>query len=43
MLVAKGFVQQPGVDYRETFTPLTRLNILRTLLAVATQNKWHVY
>jgi hypothetical protein len=42
-LVAKGFSQQPGTDYGETFSPLARLDTVRTLLAIAAQHKWHVY
>ena len=34
-LVVKGFVQVPGVDYSDTFAPVTRLDIIRLLLAVA--------
>jgi hypothetical protein len=42
-LVAKGFSQQPSIDYGETFAPVSRLDIVRTLLAIATQQKWKVY
>jgi hypothetical protein len=42
-LVAKGFSQQPGIDYGETFSPVARLDTIRTILATATQNKWKVY
>ncbi len=31
-LVCKGYAQEEGVDYGETFTPVTRLEV-RTLLA----------
>jgi len=33
-LVAKGFSQQLGIDYGETFPLVARLNIVRTLLAI---------
>jgi hypothetical protein len=39
----RGFSQQPGIDYGETFAPVTRLDTIRFVLAIATQNKWHVY
>jgi hypothetical protein len=41
-LVAKGFSQQWGIDYGENFAPVARLDIVRTLLAITTQQKWQV-
>jgi hypothetical protein len=37
-LVAKGFSRQIGVDYGETFALVARLDTVRFVLAVATQN-----
>lgn len=34
-LVAKGFTQQPGVDFSETYAPVVRMDLLRLLLALA--------
>ena len=42
-LVAKGFLQQPGIDFGETFSPVARLDTARLVLVTTTQNKWKVY
>jgi hypothetical protein len=42
-IVSKGFSQQPGIDYGETFSPVARLDSVRTLLAIVAQQKWKVY
>lgn len=42
-LVEKGFLQQPGIDFGETFAPVARLDTVRAVLATTTQNKWKVY
>ena len=35
----QGFSQVPGIDYFDTFTPVARLTLIRTVLAfVATEN-----
>ncbi|OYD06049.1 hypothetical protein CHM34_18390 [Paludifilum halophilum] len=34
-LVCKGYSQEEGIDYRETFAPIARLEGVRTLLAYA--------
>jgi len=42
-LVVQGFSQVPGVDFDETFTPVTRHQMLRTLLALANRHRWHIH
>ena len=39
-LVAKGYAQQQGVDFNEVFAPMVRIEIVRVLLALATQGGW---
>ena len=42
-LVAKGYVQKYGVDFEEVFAPVTRLETVRLLLALAAKNGWEVH
>ena len=35
-LVARGFTQEHGIDYEETFTLLARLSSVMTLIAIST-------
>ncbi|RVW24113.1 Retrovirus-related Pol polyprotein from transposon TNT 1-94 [Vitis vinifera] len=42
-LVAKGFTQEYGIDYEETFAPVARISSVRALLAVAAARKWDLF
>lgn len=39
----KGFSQQPGVDFHETFAPAARIDTIRALVALAAQKKWRIH
>lgn len=39
-LVAKGFTQLEGVDYHDTFAPVAKLAIMRTLLTLVVKRDW---
>ena len=41
-MVARGFTQQPGIDFNETFAPIAHMDTARTVLAIVAQNKWPV-
>jgi hypothetical protein len=43
ILVAKGYSQQQGVDYNETFALVARLDTIRTVITLAGQNGWLLY
>ena len=42
-IVARGFTQQSSIDFNENFAPVARMDTVRIVLAIAAQNKWHVY
>ena len=41
-LVAKGYSQQPGVDYEETFAPVSKFTTIRLLLTLSCESDWEV-
>ncbi|GAA5827655.1 hypothetical protein JCM3770_001053, partial [Rhodotorula araucariae] len=42
-LVAQGYSQRPGVDFRETFAPVAKFTSIRVLLALAARGKMHIH
>jgi hypothetical protein len=42
-LIAKGYVQQAGVDFDEVFAPIARLESVRTMLALVAHQRWEVH
>jgi hypothetical protein len=41
--VLRGFTQRPGVDYHETFSPIIKPAIVRTVLTLAVSRGWPVH
>ena len=41
-LVARGFQQEQGHDYEETFAPVAHMTTIQTLLAVASVRQWSI-
>jgi hypothetical protein len=41
-LVARGFQQQEGIDYNETFSPTVRMKSLKTLLAISAERDYEM-
>lgn len=39
-LVAKGYIQRHGIDYDEVFAPMTRIETVRFLIALAASRGW---
>ena len=41
--VTKGFTQEYGIDYEETFAPVARISSVRAILVVAAASKWDLF
>eukprot|EP00253_Pinus_taeda_P004913 PITA_04913 len=41
--VAKGYAQQEGIDYEETFAPVARYASIRTVIFLAAQMGWKIH
>jgi hypothetical protein len=42
-LMAKGYAQVAGLDFKETFAPVARLESIRTLLAYAAHHSFRLF
>lgn len=42
-LVAEGYVQEQGVDFEKVFSPVARMESVRLLITLATQNMWKLH
>ncbi|KAG8480419.1 hypothetical protein CXB51_025096 [Gossypium anomalum] len=42
-LVVKGYSQQYGIDFEETFAPVARLDTIKLLLSLAAQKQWKIH
>nr|GEX73842.1 putative polyprotein [Tanacetum cinerariifolium] len=42
-LVAKGYTQTPGIDYEETFSPVTDIRAIRILIAIAAYYDYEIW
>jgi hypothetical protein len=42
-LIAKGYVQQPSIDFEEVFAPVAHMESVHLVLALATDEGWEVH
>ena len=42
-LVAKGYKQKEGLDYFDTYSPVSRITSIRTLIAIASLNNMEIH
>jgi hypothetical protein len=39
----RGFSQKEGIDYEETFAPVARYTLIRTIITLAAKMKWKLH
>ena len=42
-LVTRGFQQEQGRDYNETFAPVAHMTTIRTLIVIAVVHRWSLF
>ena len=42
-MVARGFTQQPTIDFNETFALVACMHTIKTIFSIAAQIKWPFY
>lgn len=41
-LVSKGFTQRYGIDYEQTYNPLTKMGTVSSIFSIATNDRMHL-
>ena len=41
--MARGFSQKEGIDFEETFAPVARYTLVRTVIAIAVAKGWKIH
>jgi hypothetical protein len=41
--VTRGFSQKEGIDYEETFAPVARYTLIKTIIDIASKMKWNLH
>jgi hypothetical protein len=43
IFVTRGFSQKEGIDYEDTFSPVSRYTSIRTIIALVAKMKWKLH